>query len=162
MNKLPNSNTKSHIRSCRMFIPRNILKTGRGSTNHVVRRHIFHSHTRRTRYQSAVEKGRAHGESKWKGRKEGRNEWRREGRKKGGGGESVTRLFLVVLVVTAGEKTSKCLLWLLPPPPIYPSQTTVLTQEQKAACSQKHPKGKNLPNTSKTRREPFVAAVGGE
>lgn len=87
MNKLLNSNTKSRSRSCRMFISWNTLKTGRGSTNHVVRRHIFHSHTRRTRSQSAVEKGRAHGESKWKGRKEGRNEWRREGREKGGGEE---------------------------------------------------------------------------
>lgn len=36
-------------------------------------------------------------------RKEGRNEWRREGRERADR-KSVTRLFLVVLVVTGGEK----------------------------------------------------------
>lgn len=69
-----------------MFIPRNILKTGRGSTNHVVRRHIFHSHTRRTRYQSAVEKGRLMVRVNEKeGRKGGMNDGEKAGKRAEGG-----------------------------------------------------------------------------
>lgn len=145
-----------------MFIPWNTLKTSRGSTNHVVRRHIFHSHTRRTRSQSAVEKGRAHGEGKWKGRKEGRNEWRREGREKGGGEEERYKAILSGFSCDCWGENVQMSASTPASSPSYPSKTTALIQEQKAACSQKIRRGeKNLPNTSKTRRGPFVAAVGG-
>lgn len=108
---------------------------------------IFHSSTSsqsHSPYLIPIGKGKNAWREKMK-RKEGRNEWRWEGRKRVEG-KSVTRLFLVVLVVTGGEKCrnvslfhpsplqSALILTSSPLPPKNPQNhrsTKILLKEQK-------------------------------